>query len=110
MDMTPALSALSEAATEAHTKIQQDYKDLNPVVGVNQGMRRQGIPADVMTIDCLKSAKRIVIILHDDEPEIVRYQFAFKDKDPGDIFEILPASELNSKQLYDWMSSYLAAA
>lgn len=109
MDMTPALSALSDAATEAHTKIQQNFKDLNPVVGVNQGMRRQGIPADVMTIDCLKSAKRIVIILHDDEPDIVRYQFAHKDQDPGDVFELLPAGEMNASQLYDWMRTYLPA-
>ena len=46
-----ALEALSDMITEAHTRIQQAYEHINPVVGVRRGMRDVGIPADAMTID-----------------------------------------------------------
>ena len=102
------LSALSELATEAHARIQQDFSDINPVVGVNRGMRSAGIPADAMTIDCLKSNKRIILILHDQQPEVISYQFSFKDKDPGDVFEQVKFSEVTTQKLYDWIKSYFS--
>jgi hypothetical protein len=78
------LEALCELTTGSHTRIQQDFKTINPVVGVSQKMRNSDIPLDAMTIDCLKSGKRIIIILHDQEPEVLRYQFTFIDKDPAE--------------------------
>ena len=102
------LKILCDLTTEAHTRIQQDFADINPVVGVSQKMRDIGVPADAMTIDCLKTGKRIIIILHDQDPEIVNYQFCFKDKDPGDVFEQLPFSDLNTQKLYDWIKDYFS--
>lgn len=102
------LKALCDLTTEAHTRIQQDFQDINPVVGVNQKMRDAGIPADVMTIDCLKSGKRIIIILHDQQADVVNYQFCFKDKDPSDDFSQLPVSELTSQTIYDWIKGYFS--
>ena len=100
------LFKLSDIATDAHTRIQQDFKDIDPIVGVNRSMRKSGIPADAMTIDCLKTGKRIIIILHDQQPDIIRYQFAFKDKDPDDKFEEIPFNELTADKLYGWISDY----
>ena len=80
------LELLSDYVTDAHTRIQKTFDNINPVVGVSRGMRSVGIPADAMTIDCLKSGKRIIIILHDETPEILQYQFAYKDKDPAEEF------------------------
>ena len=100
------LKTLCDLTTEAHTRIQQDFKDINPVVGVNQKMRDIGVPADVMTIDCLKTGKRILIILHDKQADIVNYQFSFKDKDPDEIFEQLAFSELTTQSIYDWIKDY----
>lgn len=102
------LEALCELTTESHTRIQQDFKTIDPVVGVSQKMRNAGIPVDTMTIDCLKSGKRIIIILHDQQPEILRYQFAFKDKDPADEFEQMSFSELSEETLYNWMKDYFS--
>lgn len=104
------LAILSDVVTDAHTRIQQAFKAINPVVGVNRQMRTQGMPVDLMTIDCLKSGKRIILVLHDEQPEIVRYQFSFKDQDPADQFEILPISELTSDTLYEWIKTYFSAA
>jgi hypothetical protein len=102
------LEKLSDFATEAHTRIQQDFEDINPVVGLSQGMRTIGIPADAMTIDCLKTGKRIIIVLHDQQPEIVQYQFSFKAQDPAEEFEILQFSELSAQIMYDWMKDYFS--
>lgn len=102
------LKKLCDLVTEAHTKIQKDFKNIDPVVGVNQRMRKAGIPVDVMTIDCLKSGKRIIIVLHDELPDIVRYQFSFKDQDPSDEFESLSASELELQVVYGWIKGYFS--
>ena len=100
------LIKLSDIATDAHTRIQQNFKEIDPIVGVNRSMRESGIPADAMTIDCLKTQKRIIIILHDQQPDIIRYQFAFKNKDPDDKFEEIPFNELTADKLYGWISDY----
>lgn len=102
------LKTLCDLATEAHTRIQQDFKDINPVVGVNQKMRDSGMPADIMTIDCLRSNKRIIIILHDQQPDIINYQFCYKDKDPEDEFESIPFDTLTTQVLYDWIKGYFS--
>ena len=94
------LAVLSDVATEAHALIQKDFKNLNPVVGVSRSMRASGIPADAMTIDCLQSGKRIILILHDDNPEQVLYQFSYKAKDPDDEFKTILLSELSVCLLY----------
>lgn len=100
------LEALCDLTTTSHTRIQQDFKAIDPVVGISQKMRTSGIPVDAMTIDCLKSGKRIIIILHDQQPEILRYQFSFKDQDPADEFEQMSFSELSEDTLYNWMKDY----
>lgn len=110
MSITPALATLSDVATLAHTKIQQTCEHLNPVIGVNRGMRAQGIPADAMTIDCLVTGKRIILILHDQHADIVRYQFSYKDQDPSDVFEVIALSELTTTTLYDWIKNYFSVS
>ena len=100
------LSALSEIVTEAHARIQQDFSNIDPIVGVNRGMRSSGIPADAMTIDCLRTNKRIILILHDQQPDVISYQFSFRDKDPGDVFEQIQFNEVTDQTLYGWIKDY----
>lgn len=102
------LEKLSDLATDAHTRIQQDFIEINPIIGVSRGMRSIGIPADAMTIDCLKTGKRIIIVLHDHQPDVIQYQFSFKKDDPGDQFEQLKADELTDQIIYDWIKNYFS--
>lgn len=102
------LEILCDAATEAHTRIQQDFQYINPIVGVSKNMRKNGVPADAMTIDCLKSGKRIIIILHDHSPDVINYQFSFRDKDPDSKFEQLPFKDVTSTQIYNWIKTYFS--
>ena len=100
------LEILSNLVTDAHSRIQTDFEYINPVVGVSRGMRSVGIPADAMTIDCLKTGKRIIIVLHDEQPEVLQYQFSYKAEDPTEEFMTLAFKKLNKQVLYDWMKEY----
>lgn len=97
---------MSDIATEAHTRIQQDFEHINPVIGVNQNMRSHGYPADIMTIDCLKTGKRIVLLLHDEQPDTLSFQFSFRETESAAEFERIPFDQVDSQQLYEWMSGY----
>lgn len=103
------LEQVCEIATVSHTRIQEDFKEINPMVGVNRKMREMGVPVDAVTIDCLKSGKRIILILHDHHPETIRYQFSYKDRDPDDNFEQIQFQDLTADRLYDWIKSYFQA-
>ena len=100
------LTTLCDLATEAHTRIQQKYADLDPIIGVSENMRATGVPADVMTIDCLKSRKRVLLILHDHQADLVRYQFGFIDRDPEREFEQIAFDDLTAGTLFDWIRDY----
>ena len=102
------LEALCDIVTESHARIQKDFRDINPIVGVNQAMREQGVPADLVTIDCSNSDRRIILILHDGQPGIVSYQFSFKDKDPDENFVNIPSDELTADRVYDWIRGYFS--
>ena len=102
------LEAICDILTEGHARIQQDFKDLNPVIGVIQHMRKSGIPADAMTIDCSKSDKRIILVLHDHQPDMISYQFTFKDLDPDDKFDRIHIKEFTADKVYDWIKGYFS--
>lgn len=97
------IKQLCDVVEQAHLKIQDDFENINPIVGVNKQMRTIGIPTDLMTIDCLKSGKRILLVLHDAQPEVAQYQFCLRDEDPADEFETIPLQNLTVQQLYNWM-------
>lgn len=105
-----SLKALSDMASDAHARIQQAYEHINPVVGVRRGMRDSGIPADVMTIDCLRTRRRIVLVLHDGEPGMLLYQFVgIDDDDVGEDFQRIAMSEMGVGTLVEWMENYFSA-
>lgn len=102
----PALKTLSDIAEVAHTRIQQAHQHINPVVQVRTGMRGIGIPADVMTIDCMRTRRRIMLILHDEEPGVLLYQFITLEDETAKIFERVALSEASSDMLVRWMQDY----
>lgn len=87
------LKALSDMASEAHARIQATYQHIHPVVGARPGMREFGIPADAMTIDCLQTRRRILLVLHDEEPGTLLFQFGSVDGDMGEVFRRTPLND-----------------
>ncbi|EON93590.1 hypothetical protein MARLIPOL_02755 [Marinobacter lipolyticus SM19] len=100
------LKALSDMASDAHARIQAAHQHINPVVEVRRGMRDAGIPADVMTIDCLRTRRRITLILHDGQPGMMLYQFVTMDVEVGNDFKQMPLSDVAVDTLFDWMQDY----
>jgi len=99
------ISSLYDLIAEAHANIQRDFANIDPVVGVITKMRTIGIQADAVTIDCLKTGKRILLVCHDEQPEVINYQFCLRNEDPADEFECIPLNNVTTKQLYDWMAA-----
>lgn len=100
------LKSLSDMASEAHARIQATHEHINPVVEVRQGMRNSGIPADVMTIDCLRTRRRITLILHDEQPGALLYQFITIEDEVGEQFQQMPFGDLSTQVLFDWIQDY----
>jgi len=100
------LKSLSDMASDAHARIQAAHEHINPVVEVRHGMRKTGIPADVMTIDCLRTRRRITLILHDEQPGVLLYQFITIEDEVGDEFQQLALADMSTQRLFDWMEEY----
>ncbi|MCP8898487.1 hypothetical protein [Gilvimarinus xylanilyticus] len=100
------LKALSDMASEVHARIQEQHEQINPVVQVRRGMRDIGIPADVMTIDCLRTRRRINLILHDQQPGALLYQFITIEDEAADDFQSMAFSDMDAQKLFAWMESY----
>ncbi len=97
------LETLYQMVNEAHVNIQASHKQINPIVEVRQSMRASGVPADVLTIDCLRTNQRILFILHDQQPEIVCYKFMPRDSEDLTGFTEIALAELTTDLLFDWM-------
>lgn len=102
------LKVLSDMASDAHARIQQHYEHINPVVEVRRGMRDGGIPADVMTIDCLQTRRRILLILHDAEPGVLLYQFVTLEDEMGEEFQRMLLQDVSQSTLVDWIKGYFS--
>ncbi|WP_138439061.1 hypothetical protein [Marinobacter alexandrii] len=100
------LKALSDMASDAHARIQAVHEHINPVVEVRRGMRDAGIPADVMTIDCLRTRRRITLILHDEQPGALLYQFVTIEDEVGDSFQSMALADVTVQTLVDWIQDY----
>lgn len=100
------LKTLSDLASEAHARIQAAHQNINPVVEVRRGMRDAGIPADVMTLDCLRTRRRITLVLHDDQPGTLLYQFITIDDEVGEGFQRIAMTEVTAGTLFGWMQTY----
>ncbi len=105
--MTEApLKTLSDLISEAHARIQAAHEHINPVVEVRQGMRDSGIPADVITLDCLRTQRRITLVLHDQQAGTVLYQFVTREEEVSGEFKQIDLAELGSDTLFEWMQDY----
>ncbi|HKK54732.1 hypothetical protein [Marinobacter sp.] len=100
------LKALSDMASEAHARIQASHQHINPVLEVRRGMRDTGIPADVMTIDCLRTRRRITLILHDEQPGVLLYQFITMEQEVGNEFQSMALSQVDAQKLFQWIEGY----
>ncbi len=99
---------LAELAQEAQAQIQCDFNHIDPIIGILKSLRPAGIPADALTIDCLNTKKRIALILHDENPQVIAYQFGYSDKDTDTAYERIPLQAVTANQIYTWIKEYFS--
>ncbi|MEH6823236.1 MAG: hypothetical protein V7629_04900 [Motiliproteus sp.] len=100
--------ALADIAEAAQVEIQENFNQIDPIIGVSRRLRQSGFPVDVMTIDCLQSGKRITLLVNDEKPGQVSYQFGFKDRAPDRVFTDVAFQQLTRSQLCRWIQSYFS--
>jgi hypothetical protein len=94
---------LGDIAALAQKQFQDKYQNIDPIIGINRQLRKQGFAVDIMTIDCQVSQKRVTLLVEDAKPDSAGYQFGRIDKDPGAHFEPLLITDLNQQGFYDLM-------
>jgi len=80
--MNSTLKKLSEIIAEANDVFEARHKTIGTILGImDQALRKQGINADAVTVDCIPLNKKIVFLLHDDKPESVDIALGNKEGD-----------------------------
>jgi hypothetical protein len=94
---------VGDVAAEAQKKIQDSFSDNNPVISISHDLRKNGFAADTMTVQNLKSNKRVLLVFHDSQPKSVDYEFGLISEDPKMDFKQLTLKELDKDQFVNWM-------
>jgi len=82
--MKQKLQDLSEIVARANDLFFSKFDNIGTLMGImDKTLRKQGIEADAITIDCIALDKKIVILLHDDKPDVVDIALGNKD---GEIY------------------------
>jgi len=70
--MKDSLKKISEIVAEGSDLFYGKHKKLDPVMGIiDQALRKQGMKADAITIDCITLNKKIVFLLEDNKPDSI---------------------------------------
>jgi len=82
--MNNKLSKISEIIARANDLFCSKFDHIDTIMGImDKSLRKQGIKADAITIDCITLDKKIVFLLHDEKPEVVDIALGNKN---GDIY------------------------
>lgn len=82
--MKESLKKISEMVAGANDQFAQLHPGIDTVMGImDKTLRKQGMPADAVTIDAISLDKKIVILMHDNLPNKVEVALGNK---AGDIF------------------------
>ncbi|WOH39250.1 hypothetical protein RI844_08500 [Thalassotalea fonticola] len=82
--MKTTLKKLSEIVAKANDVFFNKFEHVDTVMGImDKTLRKQGMNADAITIDCIAIDKKIVILIHDNKPNSVDIAVGNKE---GDIF------------------------
>jgi hypothetical protein len=82
--MKNTLNNLSEIVARANDLFYSKFDNIDTLMGImDKALRNQGMKADAITIDCIALDKKIVILIHDEKPDVVNVALGNKD---GDIY------------------------
>ena len=101
--MKGTLKNLSEIVAKAKDWFDSKFDHIDTLMGImDKNLRNQGIKADAITIDCIALDKKIVILIHDDKPDVVSIALGNKDGDIHSSSQYL-ISEISETVIVDIM-------
>jgi hypothetical protein len=101
--MKGTLKNLSEIVAKANDLFYSKFDHIDTLMGImDKNLRNQGIKADAITIDCIALDKKIVILIHDDKPDVVSIALGNKDGDIHSSSQYL-ISEISETVIVDIM-------
>jgi hypothetical protein len=103
--MNSKLKKLSELAAKANDLFYGKFENVDTLMGImDKALRKQGMQADAITIDCIAQDKKIVILSHDDQPDSVNITLGNK---AGDIFSSTqyPLTQLSEAFILEIMTT-----
>ncbi|MFQ3280942.1 hypothetical protein [Reinekea sp.] len=98
--MKAKLKQISTIVAQANDKFDVANDTIDTILGViDAALRKQGIQADAITVDCVPLDKKIVFLLHDNKPEFVSIALGNK---AGDIHSSNdhPINDVNVELVY----------
>ncbi len=82
--MNNKLKSLSEIVANASDLFSSKFDSVDTLMGVmDKILRKQGMAADAITIDCKSKDRKIVLLIHDAKPDVVQVALGNKE---GDIY------------------------
>jgi hypothetical protein len=101
--MKSTLKNLSEIVAKANDVFYSRNNNIDTIMGImDKTLRNQGMNADAITIDCLSRNKKIVILIHDDKPNVANITLGNKSGDIDSSSEYL-ISEISETVIVDIM-------
>ena len=104
--MKEPLKSVSEVIAQANDKFYEVNNNIDTLVGIiDKALRKQGMNADAVTIDCPALNKKLAFLLHDSKADSVDIAQGNK---AGDIFSSAsePLAELTVNKVVAIMNSY----
>jgi hypothetical protein len=82
--MKSTLNNVAEIVAKANDQFYSQFNTIDTLMGImDKNLRKQGMKADAITIECIALDKKIVILIHDEKPDSVDIALGNK---AGDIF------------------------
>jgi hypothetical protein len=95
--MNNKLKQLSEIVARANDIFFSQFEKIDTLMGImDKTLRNQGMNADAITIDCITLDKKIVMLLHDDKPDMVNITLGNKagEIESSNEFSVSDVSEV----------------
>ena len=78
--MREILQKVSEIVAQANDKFNIDHPKVDTLIGImDKVLRKQGMQADAVTIDCITVDKKIVFLMRDAKPEFINIALGNKE-------------------------------
>ncbi|PKF61021.1 hypothetical protein CW745_11965 [Psychromonas sp. psych-6C06] len=104
--MKASLKSLSDNIAQANDLFYLNNKSLDTVIGImDKSLRKQGMQAEAISIDCVPLNKKIVFLLHDAKPDQADIAFGNKAGDINSTRQI-SLSELTVPVILTFMQEY----